>query len=165
MTLPGGSHLPAVDAGGEGRRREGPAMSSQSRDDRSEWQESVLERLLELKREGESDAAFARRIGLQPQHLSNYRSGRHGLSLQTAVRIARVTDLSLDWLLRGEGEPFPASAGPAEEDVPAAVREVRKDSRTLLRKLDELCRGGKIGEEQLDRFQRTLNELMEPLGA
>lgn len=140
-------------------------MASQSRHARSDWQERVLERLLELKREGESDAAFARRIGLQPQHLSNYRSGRHGLSLQTAVRVARVTDLSLDWLLRGEGEPFPASADAADEDVPAAVREVREHSRALLRKLDELRRGGEIGDDQLDRLQRSLDEVMEPLGA
>lgn len=139
-------------------------MASQSRHARSDWQERVLERLLELKREGESDAAFARRIGLQPQHLSNYRSGRHGLSLQTAVRVARVTDLSLDWLLRGEGEPFRASAEADDGDVPAAVREVREHSRALLRKLDELRRGGEIGDDQLDRLQRSLDEVMEPLG-
>lgn len=140
-------------------------MASQSRHARSDWQERVLERLLELKREGESDAAFARRIGLQPQHLSNYRSGRHGLSLQTAVRVARATDLSLDWLLRGEGEPFRASVEADDEDVPAAVREVREHSRALLRKLDELRRGGEIGDDQLDRLQRSLDEVMEPLGA
>lgn len=78
----------------------------------------VLERLLSLKREGESDAAFARRLGLQPQHLSNYRSGRHGLSLRTAIRVAQAMDLSLDWLLLGRGEPFRESADADETAHP-----------------------------------------------
>lgn len=70
------------------------------------WTEEVLQRLFSLKHHDESDAAFARRLGLQPQHLSNYRNGHHGLSLLTAVRIGRSTGVSLDWLLSGRGEPF-----------------------------------------------------------
>lgn len=135
-----------------------------------EWRSRVLERLLTLKREDESDAAFARRLGLQPQHLSNYRSGRHGLSLQTAVKVAQNTGLSLDWLLRGEGEPF----GPPEDYASqmadasvqmadASVQELKRHSVALLRKLDELRQGGRIPDEHVDRFQRTLDEVMEPL--
>ena len=135
---------------------------AQSPDARADWQQRVLDRLLELKREGESDAAFARRIGLQPQHLSNYRSGRHGLSLQTAVRIARNTGLSLDWLLRGEGEPF-REPDRAEGDVAAAVREIREHSSALMRRLDELRAGGRVPDEAVDRCQRTLAEVLEPL--
>lgn len=133
-------------------------------DARADWQQRVLDRLLELKRDGESDAAFARRIGLQPQHLSNYRSGRHGLSLQTAVRVARKTGLSLDWLLRGEGEPFREPDAPAEGDLPPAVREIREHSSALLRRLDELRRGGEVPEEAVDRFRRSLDDVVEPLG-
>lgn len=71
----------------------------------------VVDRLFQLKRPGESDAAFARRLGLQPQHLSNYRNGHHGLSLQTAILVARGTDVSLDWLLMGRGDPRIDHAG------------------------------------------------------
>lgn len=127
------------------------------------WRNRVLDRLLTLKREDESDAAFARRLGLQPQHLSNYRSGRHGLSLQTAVKIAQNTGLSLDWLLRGEGEPFRSPEGHASQVADGSVRELRRHSVALLRKLDELRQGGRIPDEQVDRFQRTLDEVIEPL--
>ena len=77
-----------------------------SREIREErWEQGVIDRLFSLKRTDESDAAFARRLGLQPQHLSNYRNGHHGLSLQTAILVAHGTDVSLDWLLMGRGEP------------------------------------------------------------
>lgn len=69
------------------------------------WEQRVVDRLFSLERPDESDAAFARRLGLQPQHLSNYRNGHHGLSLLTAVRVGRVTGISLDWLLLGRGQP------------------------------------------------------------
>ncbi|HKK28639.1 MAG TPA: helix-turn-helix transcriptional regulator [Gemmatimonadota bacterium] len=69
------------------------------------WEERVVGRLFSLKRRDESDAAFARRLGLQPQHLSNYRNGHHGLSLRTAIRVAEGTGISLDWLLLGRGKP------------------------------------------------------------
>ncbi len=135
-----------------------------------EWQERVLERLLSLKRDAESDAAFARRLGLQPQHLSNYRSGRHGLSIRTALRIARNTGLSLDWLLRGEGRPFRGGAdGPegrhpdGREESPVPIDEVKEHSAALLRKLDELRRGGRIPDERVDRVEKSLDELLEPL--
>ena len=133
-----------------------------NRGSRQEWHAAVLDRLLSLKREDESDAAFARRLGLQPQHLSNYRSGRHGLSLRSAVRVARSTGLSLDWLLRGEGEPFRAEAADSGEGI-STVRELRRHASALRRKLKELCRNGRIPDEDAARFERTLEEVMEPL--
>ncbi|HKK09132.1 MAG TPA: helix-turn-helix transcriptional regulator [Gemmatimonadota bacterium] len=72
----------------------------------------VVDRLFSLKRTGESDAAFARRLDLQPQHLSNYRNGHHGLSLQTAIRVGHGIGVSLDWLLLGRGEPYPNGPSP-----------------------------------------------------
>lgn len=96
------------------------------RDVRPEEQEDearrdrILDRLLSLKKKDESDAAFARRLGLQPQHLSNYRNGRHFLSLRTAVRVARTVGLSLDWLLLDRGRPFPE---PADGDEAEALTQ------------------------------------------
>jgi len=94
------------------------------------WEEGVIDRLFALKRRGESDAAFSRRLGLQPQHLSNYRNGHHGLSLRTAVRVAEGTGISLDWLLLGRGEPdgrVPASRSTAPDGrVGVDTRKVRE---------------------------------------
>lgn len=89
----------------------------EERDDET-GRDRILDRLLSLKKRDESDAAFARRLGLQPQHLSNYRNGRHSLSLRTAVRIASNVGLSLDWLLLGRGRPFPEPAGGDEAEAP-----------------------------------------------
>lgn len=128
-----------------------------------EWHADVLERLLSLKREGESDAAFARRIGLQPQHLSNYRSGRHGLSLRTAVRIANNTGISLDWLLRGEGGPFGGEGDAAQDETASPVVELRRYSSAVRRSLEELRRGGAIAEEHVEQFESSLETVLEPL--
>lgn len=97
-------------------------MSTREHGDES-WEQRVVDRLFSLKRRGESDAAFARRLGLQPQHLSNYRNGHHGLSVQTAIRVAEGTGISLDWLLLGRGKPH---RGVPESRAEAEVREVRE---------------------------------------
>lgn len=68
-------------------------------------EESALRRLLSLQSSTESDAAFAERIGLAPQVLSNYKNEHHGLSLRSALRVHQATGISLDWLLSGKGAP------------------------------------------------------------
>jgi hypothetical protein len=64
---------------------------------------AVANRILELKRVGESDAEFGRRIGLTPQVLSNYRSRLHGASLDAVAAVAANTRVNLQWLLTGDG--------------------------------------------------------------
>jgi transcriptional regulator with XRE-family HTH domain len=64
---------------------------------------AVANRILELKKSGESDAEFGRRIGLTPQVLSNYRSRLHGASLDAVAAVATNTRVNLQWLLMGEG--------------------------------------------------------------
>jgi len=68
-------------------------------------QEDALQRLLSLQSSTESDAAFAERIGLAPQVLSNYKNEHHGLSLRSALRVHEATGISLDWMLAGKGSP------------------------------------------------------------
>lgn len=67
--------------------------------------EEVRQRLLSLQTSEESDAAFAERLGLAPQVLSNYKNRNNGLSLRSALRIHEATGVSLDWLLTGRGSP------------------------------------------------------------
>lgn len=91
-------------------------------------EQRMVDRLFSLKRTGESDAAFARRLGLQPQHLSNYRNGHHGLSLQTAVLVARATGVTLDWLLMGRGRQYFDHAGPEASAARLADRSANHGS-------------------------------------
>ena len=55
--------------------------------------------------------AFARRLGISPQHLANIETGRSSPSRDLLVRIADELDVSVDYLLgRGEPEPVPVKA-------------------------------------------------------
>lgn len=78
----------------------------------------VFHRIAAHQRKEESDAAFAERIGLNnPQTFSRWKLGKSDpTDRETLVTVAENLDISLDWLLRGEGEPSdhpnrPAIAG------------------------------------------------------
>ena len=64
----------------------------------------VAERIMSLQKPRESDAAFARRVGLSPQLVNNYKHGRGGASLDIAATVASRTGRTLDWLVFGEGD-------------------------------------------------------------
>lgn len=127
------------------------------------WRQRVLDRLFSLQREGESDADFARRLGLKPQHLSNYRNGRHGLSLKSAVRISRATDLSLDWLLLGRGEPYGGGERRRGEEKRAALEELETLSDSLLQRVEALEDEGDVEPARARRFRDSLEDLVQPL--
>ena len=90
----------------------------------------IAARILELKREDENDAEFARRIGLSPQVINNYRSGRFGASVDVVYAVARKAGVTADSLLGLQ----PATLQPAtlheiaelERMLSGAVKSVRK---------------------------------------
>lgn len=98
-------------------------------------------RLFALQRPGESDAAFARRLGLSPQVLSNYKNGHHGLSLRTCLEIHRNTGISLEWVLTGRGVPDldPEEEPRAGPSSPSA-EELREVHGHLVRAVEGLTR-------------------------
>jgi len=53
---------------------------------------------------GLSKVEFAKQVGLSAQYLGTVESGITGLTLEKAVNICEVTGVSLDYLIRGEGE-------------------------------------------------------------
>ena len=55
-------------------------------------------RVLELQKEGERDADFARRVGIAPQMIIHYRNGG-GASLDVLAEVARRARVSANWLL------------------------------------------------------------------
>jgi hypothetical protein len=69
----------------------------------------AAERILSLKRPDETDAELARRVGLSPQQIANYRAGS-GASLDAIAAVLTNTDANPWWLVLGEGpQQFPAS--------------------------------------------------------
>lgn len=62
----------------------------------------AAERLLELRREGETDAELARRVGLSSQHIQNYKAGK-GLGITVCAQLTLPTH-DLLYVLRGTRE-------------------------------------------------------------
>ncbi len=63
----------------------------------------VARRILTLKKSGEDDKEFAKRVGLTPQLVSNYGAGTNGAGVKAVASVlARVPRLSGAWLLNGE---------------------------------------------------------------
>ena len=94
----------------------------------SDLSRQVAGRILSLKGHGEDDKAFAERVGLTPQLVSNYATGTNGAGLAAIAKVvARVPDLSANWLLTGSRpiylrEPSVAEAAAIEEAAGMAVQ-------------------------------------------
>lgn len=58
---------------------------------RGDLKKEVASRILSLRRPDELDAEFARRLGVSPQVVNNFRSGRPGAGLETVVQVVRAT--------------------------------------------------------------------------
>lgn len=118
----------------------------------------ALQRLLSLQDPGESDAAFARRLGIAPQVLSNYKNRHHGLSLKSALRVHQHAGVSLDWLLAGNGAPRPASDPGQETPYEAGGRYVfHRLLRSVLAMTESVRKAGMISR----RDARTIRSPIE----
>jgi len=64
----------------------------------------IAERLLEARTKmGISASEVARRLEEAPQHYANWESGKNVPRISTLIKIAKVLNVSVDWLI-GEGE-------------------------------------------------------------
>ena len=61
-----------------------------------------------------NDSAVARRLGVTPQALSNYKK-RGELPTDLVLRFSDIFSLSIDWLIRGEGDIFRADYEPPKD--------------------------------------------------
>ena len=55
--------------------------------------------LKELRRSGVTQAAFAARMGISPQHLSDVKRGARGVSLPLAMRLADACGIPIESFL------------------------------------------------------------------
>lgn len=85
-------------------------MQEQSRGD---LKRQVADRILSLHRPDETDSEFARRLGLSPQVINHYRTGRQGAALESVVQVVRATGVNMHWLVTGEAGPERLSAPPS----------------------------------------------------
>jgi transcriptional regulator with XRE-family HTH domain len=82
----------------------------------------IAQRILRLRRDGEGCAEFARRIGLSPQMVSNYRSGLHGASVEAVSAVCTAAPVNAHWLITGTG-PIERAEGDGISAYGAGVRD------------------------------------------
>lgn len=130
-------------------------------------EEAALQRLLSLQNSRESDAAFAERIGLAPQVLSNYKNQHHGLSLRSALCVHEATGISLDWLLAGKGAPeLDDAPGEGKRPFEAGGRYVYdRLLRSVLVMTEAADRAGIIDEAEAREIRQPVERYLSDGGA
>lgn len=56
--------------------------------------------------------------GLTPGALSDGERGKNDVTVRVALALKKATGVSIDWLLTGEGEPWPKKEAPAPPPLP-----------------------------------------------
>ncbi len=81
----------------------------------------IGERLLRLRNALglPTDAAFAARIEVSPQKLSNYMRGRARPDLSTGLNICKRTGVTLDWIYRGDISGLSVQMAQKLDEAPA----------------------------------------------
>lgn len=126
----------------------------------------ALQRLLSLQAPDESDAGFARRLGIAPQVLSNYKNRHHGLSLKSALRVHHEAGVSLDWLLAGHGAPHPDGDSGEERPYEAGGRYVfHRLLRSVLTMTEAVEKAGMIAGEDARAIRDPIQGYLTRSGA
>lgn len=119
--------------------------------------DAVLGRLVEFKENcGIQWKAFSAFIGMKQNTISNQVIGQRSLSLDTILcTLAAYTDLSAEWLLRGQGEMFLTKT----EEEPK-VEEPKADNRleALIDTITLLQETIKMKNATIDALQAELSQ-------
>ena len=59
-----------------------------------------------LSKAGISQKDFAKSLAISPPRLNNYLSGRNAFPQDTLIKVSKLTNSELSWLLTGQGEMF-----------------------------------------------------------
>lgn len=105
----------------------------------------VARRILSLKKPRETWSAFAERIGLTPQVVSNYEKGNNGASVEAAATVAAKLKVSGHWLLTGDGPKLALRPGLEQEGF-RAIAEIA----------DRVRAGGPVALESAERERSWL---------
>jgi transcriptional regulator with XRE-family HTH domain len=126
--------------------------------------DAVLQRLMTVF-SVESDSELARKLGINRQTLGSWRS-RQSIPYALCVNLSEVQGVSLDWLLKGEGEMFGNSTqqprdpksgcSPNEEAVIALYRSLsERDQREIQSAAEEKKRIREI-EQRVEELTAAL---------
>lgn len=98
-----------------------------------------------------NDSAVARVLGVTPQALSNYKK-RGELPSDLVIRFAGIYNLSLDWLINGDGDVYRTGYEPPENEhgipmmhegvaIYGSMASKRRTNKILLTREEIICIG------------------------
>lgn len=96
---------------------------------------------------GLTQKKFGEAIGMSPQNIGAYISGRRKLSEGLAARISVTYGVSADWILTGQGEKFASSS------------DSELKTQTYKKMADEIEGHFTEAQSQIDQGMRKLKEL------
>ncbi|MEL6699985.1 MAG: helix-turn-helix transcriptional regulator [Bacteroidota bacterium] len=103
-------------------------------------QDEVLIRLQFIRNDLElSQRAFAERIGFTKNAYQSIEGGRIGVSLKLVVILSMEFNVSIDWLITGEGDPYKKieTESDHEEERPMTEEEIAARVEVLEEERDE----------------------------
>lgn len=133
----------------------------------------MIERINELMRkEGLSELQFAKRIGVPQSSVNGYLSGKNTPPTKFLISvITEFSDVSAEWLLRGEGEMYISDIpkdGDTEEviDLKVEITKLKLENERLLSKVEQMRRERDHAIKERDQLMlenRAINRRVDKL--
>lgn len=124
-------------------------------DDYSEEAATFGDRLaLARDRQGLTQAQLARRLGLRVQTIRNWECDRSEPRANKLQMLAGFLNVSMVWLMTGEGAGAPSGSQTAAEDAPANLNEALAEIRDLRLLQAQIS-------ERLSRLEKRLRTVAE----
>jgi transcriptional regulator with XRE-family HTH domain len=112
---------------------------------------------------GISENELARRLGISQSTLNGYTLGKRKPSYDLAESVLNAfSDVSAEWLLRGEGPMYISDLPSTDHDDSDEVLELKAEITRLRAERDELVRKLSISERRIDKLIDILHQEPEP---
>lgn len=112
---------------------------------------------------GISENELARRLGISQSTLNGYTLGKRKPSYDLAESVLNAfSDVSAEWLMRGEGPMHISDLPSTDHDDSDEVLELKAEITRLRAERDELVRKLAISERRIDKLIDILHQEPEP---
>lgn len=112
---------------------------------------------------GISENELARRLGISQSTLNGYTLGKRKPSYDLAESVLNAfSDVSAEWLMRGEGPMYISDLPSTDHDDSDEVLELKAEVTRLRAERDELAHKLAISERRIDKLIDILHQEPEP---
>lgn len=103
---------------------------------------------------GISQRQLALKLGLQPQYLSNYESGKIQPNIETLIKIADYFNVSIDELLERETESI--NIAYLSEKQKELIKYIANANNTTINTIDAFVQGIRYAETERETLKQTI---------